>query len=86
MSHHPVVLGRMDTPLRGVWVRHKTTGYDGYVSHVERIVGQPPKLWIVYPPGRLDDGTRVKTWSAGSALASEVKRLPKYANFFEEEE
>jgi len=64
-----------DHPLRGVWVRHKVTHYEGYISHVEKEKGERPILWIVYPPGRLDNGTKVKTWSAGSAYADEVRKL-----------
>ncbi len=77
MSHHPLFLGPSDTPLRGVWVRHKVTGYAGYINHVERRRNpdERPLLWIVYPPGHLDNGTTVKTWSAGSAYADEVKKL-----------
>ncbi len=65
----------MSHPLRGVWVRHKVTKHAGYISHVEKKEGERPKLWIVYPPGHLNNGTRMKTWSAGSAYADEVKKL-----------
>ncbi len=72
---HPLQMGHSDSPLRGLWVRHKETGYTGYISHVERNRDERPILWIVYPPGRLPSGTRIKTWSAGSAYADEVKKL-----------
>jgi len=62
-------------PLRGVWVRNLKVDYIGYIAYVEKRKGKRAKLWIVYPPGRLPDDTRVKDWSAGSCYADEVKRL-----------
>jgi len=74
--HHPVYLGSSATPLEGVWVRHKTTKAVGYVSHVERRHHEDrPLLWIVYPPGRLPNGTKIKTYSAGQAYADEVRQI-----------
>lgn len=77
MSHHPTVLGPSYTPLRGIWVRNKRTGFVGYITHVERRLNERPELWIVYPPARLEDGTRLKTWSASGAHADEVKKLKR---------
>lgn len=76
-QHHPLFLGPSGTKLKGVKVRHKTTGAVGRIAYVERRRNpeEPPKLWIIYPPQRLPDGNRFKIISAGSAYINEVKRI-----------
>lgn len=77
-EHHPMHLGSTSYKLAGVWVRHTRTDAVGYIAHAQHFNdGRRSELWIIYPPGRLPDGTRVKTWSAGAAYADEVKKLKR---------